>query len=172
MSSWRFCEIYANFSNDRKHLGLPFHKFIERIRNVSKQSVTEMENLLREDKKEEITSKAFNEYMVEISELIKRKMNHNRELIEKGNKTCILAQVKKASDKNEEEAEVSLKKFHTQTYIEFEDRLEIYLEKINRISEIISLKYEECSKSANIFEKCLNNYIKVCNIVLFQLKQN
>lgn len=158
-SRWRFSKIHKHFK-DRQRLNLSFRDFIENMKNSSKDSAEEMENLLSEEKKDEITTKAFNEYMTNISDMMRRRMDRYKTRLDKGRMSCIMTQVKKSVERTKTEIQTLVNDFNAKNFDEFDEEIESYVRKIIDCSDTISENYENCLKSEG-FEECLENYIQV-----------
>lgn len=159
---WKLNKIHKHFKKDKKHLDSPFLEFIEKMRNSSKAAVSEIENLIKEEVKHKITSKAFDEYMVELDRLMKKKATVYTDRINRSKLSCLMTQSRKRMDENKDKLQAFVDHFSNETLYKFKDRVENYLDKVNMCSLVVGKKYQECLKSGET-EACLEKYAKVRN---------
>jgi hypothetical protein len=155
---WRWSRLWNKFCSKTKEFS--YCTFIKGLVKTSKAGIHKMSNQIELNNIEKIKREATKTFQDDCSELLKKKLEENRDLVHKERLGCYFTQMRKQLELHSKKTQEMSEKGRLESISEFQERMQSFRQEILSLKKQISENYRKCVKSKEI-RHCLDAYVKV-----------
>lgn len=155
---WRWSRLWNKFCPKSKELS--YCKFIKGLVKTSKVGIKKLSQTTEISHIENVKKNATKAFVDDFSQMLKKKLEQNRELVHRERLGCYFTQMRRQMDLNSRDVKTKGEKERLESISEFIERMAGFREEILTLKKQLSDSYRKCAKSKEV-RHCLDAYVKV-----------